>query len=469
VHEIVVSALDDPDDLAKPRGKQDWQLAPHAIWYPRTSGIWQTVWLEVVPRQRIQSLQWMADMRRWEIRLEACIDGDRGANLRLRVRLVVDGRQLADDTFSVLNGEVSRGVSLADPGIDDFRNELLWRPSRPTLIDAELQLLAPDGTVLDEVASYTAMRCVQVEGDVFLLNGRPLQLRLVLDQGVWPESGLTPPDEGAFGRDIALVQAMGFNGVRMHQKVEDPRFLAEADRRGLLVWAEMPSAYRFTRTSVQRLVQQWHDVVLRDLSHPCIITWVPFNESWGVPNLPGNEEQRHFIRVMYHLTRTLDASRPVSGNDGWESTATDFFGIHDYDQDVERLKLRYASHESLPQLFGRERPGGRRLMLEDSPEHPVVLSEFGGIACPGPPDDGAEGEFHGYWWADSEEELARQFRTLLTAIRDLPMLAGFCYTQFADTYQERNGLLYADRRPKIPLAEIADATKRAPRWVDEDV
>jgi hypothetical protein len=323
--------------------------------------------------------------------------------------------------------------------------------------------------VLDEASSYTAMRSVQVEGDVFLLNGRPLQLRLVLDQGVWPESGLTPPDDEAFGRDIALVQAMGFNGVRLHQKVEDPRFLAEADRRGLLVWAEMPSTYRFTRTSVQRLVAQWHDVVLRDLSHPCIVTWVPFNESWGVPNLPGIEEQRHFIRVMYHLTRTLDASRPVSGNDGWESTATDFVGVHDYDQNIERLRLRYASHDVLPHLFGRERPGGRRLTLEELPEHPVVLSEFGGIAYPGPIEDGIRGDFHRQPYAESEADLAHQFRSLLTGIRDLPLLAGFCYTQFADTYQERNGLLYADRTPKVPLTEIADATRRAPLWIDEDM
>jgi hypothetical protein len=257
--------------------------------------------------------------------------------------------------------------------------------------------------------------------------------------------------------------------VRMHQKVEDPRFLAEADRRGLLVWAEMPSTYRFTHTSVQRLVRQWHDVVLRDLSHPCIVTWVPFNESWGVPDLPGIEAQRHFISVMYHLTRTLDASRPVSGNDGWESTATDFIGVHDYDQDVDRLRARYASHEVLPHLVGRERPGGRRLTLEDSPEHPVVLSEFGGIAYPGPARDDIRGDFHGYRYADSTAQLGDQFRSLLTTIRDLPLLAGFCYTQFADTYQEHNGLLYSDRTPKISLTEIADAVRRAPRWVDEDV
>jgi beta-galactosidase/beta-glucuronidase len=464
--EIIVHALDDPNDLAKPRGKQDWQSEPHLIWYPRTTGIWQTVWYEVVPRQRIRALQWVPDLARWEVRFELLIIGDGDAGLRLHVKLEAGGRLVADDLFGVVQGEVSRGISLADPGIDDFRNELLWHPERPTLIDAHLRLLDPAGEVIDEAWSYTALRSVQVEGHVILLNGRPIQMRMLLDQGLWPESGMTAPDDEAFERDIALVKAMGFNGVRKHQKVEDPRFLAAADRMGLMVWEEMPSAYRFTRTSVGRVVQQWRDVISRDLSHPCIVAWVPFNESWGVPDLPGAAAQRDLIRTMYHLTRTLDPTRPVSGNDGWESTATDIIGIHDYDQNPQRLAKRYETHEVLPQLIERERPAGRRLVLEGAASHPIVLTEFGGMVFEG---GGGGSNTHGYWLAETPEEFAEQFRTLITLVRELPLLAGFCYTQFTDTYQEKNGLLYADRTPKIPIEDIAAATRRAPRWLHEEV
>ena len=156
----------------------------------------------------------------------------------------------------------------------------------PTLIDATLRLLGPDGEVIDEVFSYTALRAVGVEGDRFVLNNRALQLRLVLDQGYWPDSGMTAPDGNALRRDVELAKAMGFNGVRKHQKIEDPRYLYWADRLGLLVWEEMPSAYRFTLGSIDRLAREWTAALLRDVSHPCVVTWVPFNESWGVPDLP---------------------------------------------------------------------------------------------------------------------------------------------------------------------------------------
>src|SRR4029078_5657274 len=175
----------------------------------------------------------------------------------------------------------------------------------------------------------------------FLLNGRPYVLRMVLDQGYWPDGGLTAPNDEALRRDVLLARRMGFNGVRKHQKIEDPRYLFWADRIGLAVWDEMPSAYRVTRDPVARLIAEWTDVVPRDYSHPCVIAWVPINESWGVPNLPDNPSERNYVQALYHLTRTLDPTRPVIGNDGWESVATDIVGIHDYDHDAHRLQRRY--------------------------------------------------------------------------------------------------------------------------------
>jgi beta-galactosidase/beta-glucuronidase len=452
--ELIVRADDDPADLEKPRGKQDWLLHPHSIWYPRSSGIWQTVWLERVPATRIERIRWTPNLERWEIGCSVWCAGRPAAGLRLHVRLTAGGTMIADDVYSVTADDTHRRIALSDPGIDDSRNELLWSPARPQLIEAELRLEGPGGKVIDRVFSYTALRAIAVDGNRLVLNGRPCPLRLVLDQGYWPESGSTAPDDAALRRDVELAKAMGFNGVRKHQKIEDPRYLYWADHLGLLVWGEMPSAYRFTVDSVRRTTQEWMDVLRRDESHPCIIAWVPFNESWGVPNLPNNPAERHYVRGLYYLTKTLDPTRPVIGNDGWESVATDIIGIHDYDADAARLGRRYRAEEQLPRIFRRERPGGRTLVL-DGKRHvhqPLVLTEFGGISSSSDPGD------WGYVQVGSTQALRDRYTVLLETVHGLQVFAGFCYTQFADTYQEANGLLRADRTPKFPIEEIYAAT-----------
>jgi beta-galactosidase/beta-glucuronidase len=453
--ELVVRAEDDAHDLTKPRGKQDWQAEPHSIWYPRTSGIWQTVWVERVPATRIARLAFTPSLARWEIGTQVWVDGDRRDDLRLHVRMCNGTTVLTSDSYQVVSGEVHRGVVLSDPGIDDSRNELLWSPHAPNLIDVDLELTTGSGEVLDRVRSYTALRSATVQGDRFLLNGRPYTLHLVLDQGYWPDGGLTAPDDAALKRDVQLARQMGFNGVRKHQKIEDPRYLFWADTIGLAVWEEMPSAYRFTTASVERLSREWISAVHRDYSHPCIVAWVPINESWGVPNLPDNPRERHYVQALYHLTKTMDATRPVIGNDGWESVATDIIGVHDYDHQPERIAKRYHADEILPRLFKRERPGGRLLVLDGQAHSdlPLMLTEFGGMALAS-----NQARTWGYSVCATAEDFARRYRELLEVVRSLGLLAGFCYTQFADTYQEANGLLYADRTPKFPLAEMSAAT-----------
>jgi hypothetical protein len=412
--------------------------------------------LEVVPATHIGKLRWTPTLERWEIGLEVFLAGILRPDLQLRVTLKAGPILLAEDSYRVVSNEVHRRIALSDPGIDDYRNELLWSPATPTLIQAHLHLVDSNGAVVDEVWSYTALRSIAVQGDRVVLNGRPITLRMVLDQGYWPGSGQTPPDADALKKDVELAKAMGFNGVRKHQKIEDPRFLFWADALGLLVWEEMPSAYRFSPESVERLTAEWAEVIERDRSHPCIVAWVPFNESWGVPDLPENPAQRHYVQALYHLTHTLDPTRPVIGNDGWESVATDIIGIHDYDDQLARIATRYGADETLSRLFRRERPGGRMLIVgnnHSASDHPIMLTEFGGIAYS--PDEQA----WGYSRVGSAQALADRYARLLAVVRSLPVLAGYCYTQFSDTYQEANGLLFADRTPKFPMADIARATR----------
>lgn len=458
ITKVSVWAHDDPHDLAKPRGKQDWQLEPHSIWYPRTSGIWQTVWIERVSATYIDRIRWMPQFERWEIEFYAAIAGEQQDGLQIKVKLSVGDTLLAKDTYEVFKGEIHRRIALSDPGIDDYRNELLWSPEKPTLIDAEIQLWY-EGKLLDEVKSYTAMRTVSIQRDRFMLNGRPYYLRLVLDQGYWLDTLMTAPSDQALRQDVELAKAMGFNGVRKHQKIEDPRFLYWADVLGLLVWEEMPSAYRFTPKAVERMTKEWTEVIDRDISHPCIVAWVPFNESWGVPNLVETAAHRNYVLAMYHLTKTLDPSRPVIGNDGWESTDTDILAIHDYETKPLVLAHRYGPEVQLSDLFDRKRPGGRILTLDGYAHQgqPVMLTEFGGIAY-APQDKPDADKVWGYERCFNISELQIKYTSLLETINNIEMFSGFCYTQFTDTFQEANGLLYADRTPKFPIEAIRAAT-----------
>ena len=454
---ITVHVEDDPHDLAKPRGKQDWLLHPHSIWYPRTTGIWQTVWLEQVGSTYLQKLRWTPIFEGYEIGCEIFACGDIQNDLEVEVKIWHGDNILAHDRYQLLGHEANRKIAISDPGIDDSRNELLWSPERPTLLTAELTL-RHQGHVLDVVHSYTALRSVAITRDRFMLNGRPYPLRLVLDQGYWPNTMMTAPSDEALRLDVELAKAMGFNGVRKHQKIEDPRYLYWADRLGLLVWEEMPSAYRFTPKAIKRMVREWTEAIERDYSHPCVIVWVPFNESWGVPNLTSTQAHRNAVEALYHLTRTLDGTRPVIGNDGWEASATDIIGIHDYDSDPDRLRQRYETTEPQRTLFDQRRPAGRILTLDGFPHRgqPIVLTEFGGIAFTRPAEVNST---WGYSRADSEIVFLEHYRRMLEVTNTTHLFSGFCYTQFTDTFQEANGLLNADRTPKVPLGLISAATR----------
>jgi beta-galactosidase/beta-glucuronidase len=447
---VSVYVEDEPHDLTKPRGKQDWQAEPHSIWYPRTTGIWQTVWLEHVSRTYVQKVRWTPHVEGFALTFEARIIGDAQKNLQMEVQIRHKERLLADDRYLVIDGEVDRRIILSDPGIDDFRNELLWSPERPQLLEVQVRLRSGD-LILDQFTSYTALRSVGVLRDRFMLNGRPYLLKLVLDQGYWADTLLAAPDDEALRRDVELAKAMGFNGVRKHQKIENPRYLYWADRLGLLVWEEMPSAYRFTRTAIKRLVKEWGEVIERDYSHPCVITW-------GVPELTSVNAHQHAVQALYHLTKTLDPTRPVLGNDGWESSATDIIGIHDYDANTEHLRSRYGPEISTQQLFDQRRPGGRILTLDGHPHRgqPIVLTEFGGIAFDKRPVKDSSAIW-GYSVAQAAEEFRIKFSSLIETVTHTALFAGYCYTQFADTFQEANGLLTEDRVPKVPLEQIAQA------------
>jgi beta-galactosidase/beta-glucuronidase len=453
--DITVRAVDDPADLEAPRGKQDWRETPHVIWYPRTTGIWRSVWLERVPATHVLDVEWgcsLGDMTVTAIvRVAGPADG-----AEVRVLLRHGDREVGAATGRVTGGAASILLPVGDGGIDD-RWDLVWWPRRPVLLDAEIEVLDHAGTVVDRALSYTALREVAVRDGRFLINGRPTFLRLVLDQGYWPETGMTPPDAAALHRDLELARALGFGGVRKHQKVEDPRFLAAADELGMLVWAEMPSAYRPGTPSAQRLLREWADAIVAQRGHPSVVAWVPLNESWGVPAIATDARQRAVAEAMAATAGALDGTRPVSVNDGWETTGGDIVGIHDYSQDPAVLAQRYADAAAVEQVLTGVSVGlgGRLVDLDRRPagDRAVVLSEFGGIRL------GEGGDDWGYATATSPDDLVERYREQWRAVHASSALAGACWTQLTDTYQEANGLLRDDRTPKADLEALFRATR----------
>jgi len=441
---LIVCAEDPPTDRYIPRGKQHWEIEAVNIFYARTTGIWQTVWLEPVPEGHIES-----------VRITPRIDGSVTFDVKIQnphpthsVTVLVSrrGQTLAGGMSLAEGPRASVAVQIADPK--------LWSPDSPNLYDVRFELRR-DSDAVDTVESYFGFRSIATQDGKILLNGEPIFLRTVLDQGYWPESNLTPPSDEAIQEDIRRAKQLGFNGVRKHQKVEDPRYLYWADRIGLMVSAEMANAYLFNDDSVARMTREWIEVVQRDYNHPSIVIWVPVNESWGVPNLADARQQAH-LRSLYYLTKSLDDTRLVIDNDGWEHTeVTDLFAIHDYTETGTTFARRFQSVGScgvpLP-LYGK-------MYLVAGQKYngsPIFLSEFGGVGYILPEDRVKVPENSwGYSGVEPTREAAlERIAGLYQAVAHTPQIAGVCYTQLYDVEQEVNGLLTYDRRPKFDTQSI---------------
>ncbi|MEU5088422.1 sugar-binding domain-containing protein [Streptomyces sp. NPDC021356] len=454
---LVVRAEDQPHDATQPRGKQDWRPEPHVIWYHRTSGIWQPAWLEEVPATHVTALHWVPDVAHARVQCRLRLAQWPRRPLNVTVRLTRGERVLAEQRMLTDGQETAFDIAVPALRHGQDLDDLLWSPEHPHLIDAAVTLAdAADDTTVDRVTSYLGLRDIGWRDGVFLLNHRPYFLRFALQQGYWPDSHLSA-SQAELRRDVELAKEIGLNGLRIHQKIEDPRFLYWADRLGLMLWEEMPSAYVFGTQTTERVVAEWTEAVSRDLSHPSIAAWVPVNESWSVPHPALVPAQRHFMDALYHLTKTLDPARPAVSNDGWEISAADIWGVHDYSQHPEVLKERYARPVLPDGGFTEPWPGARRLVL-DGVRHegqPVVLSEFGGATFEPAPGEA----WFGYDTVAGPEAFAERTAALVAAAVDSG-LAGFCYTQFTDTEQETNGLLTAEREPKIPVARLREILAR---------
>jgi beta-galactosidase/beta-glucuronidase len=452
---VVVRARDTRDE-PQARGKQATWFDNTACFYTRTTGIWQTVWLEPVPETSIRSVH--IEPRRGDSSFTVTPElSPRTAGLRFEATLAdADGEVVTTGTPA---DDLGARVTLRIPE----GRVRLWSPDDPHLYDVRLRLLDPSGAVVDEVSTYAGLRSISIEGRNILLNGRLVFQRLVLDQGYWPDTLMTSPDDAALVRDIELSKAAGFNGARLHQKVFEERYLYHADRLGYLVWAEFGDwgAGSWLGKDAQQptasFITQWIEAVRRDRSHPSIVGWCPLNETYQA--LHDRITQLDDVTAgMYAATKAADPTRPVLDASGYSHRVrgADVWDSHSYEQDPAAFRAEQAGlADGRP--FVNDLNGAEMSVPYEG--QPFFVSEYGGIWWNAEEDAAAADPDREVSWGygdrvTSAEEWHARFRGLTEVLLGNPAMFGYCFTQLTDTFQEENGIYDAQRRPKFDIARI---------------
>lgn len=428
---VVIHAFDDTESGMQPLGKQSIREESYGIFYTRTTGIWQPVWLEGVGESFIDAVRMVPEPDESRLLLQADIDGS-NPNLVLEAEAFMEGQSV---------GAVSSPVKWRNNHLMlDLDEVRLWSIDDPFLYDLTLTL-RQDGEVIDQVESYFGLRTVSIQGRAILLNGEPVFQRLVLDQGFYPDGIWTAPSDEALRKDIEMAQAAGFNGARLHQKVFEPRFLYWADQMGYLVWGEYPSyGADYSNPAVNRpIIDEWVQLLRRDFNHPSIIGWCAFNET---PASAGELQN-----TIVDMTKRIDPTRPVLDTSGWTHSHPnpEVLDAHDYDQNPETFRQRWMNYFETPALPARYGDAADKSI-------PFFVSEFGGIGWFEDP----QGESWGYGNnPTTEEEFFERFRGLVEAQLENRNLFGYCYTQLTDIEQEKNGVYTYARENKFAPEKFA--------------
>lgn len=417
---VTVHAIDDTRNRLVPSGKQCWTYKSRDCFYTRTTGIWQTVWLEFIPKTHIKKVKYVTDINTVTLTITAELCG----NATFRAEAFYDG-------VSVGKAEVASNGGLSTITLH-LTEAHLWEVGNGRLYD----LLLTYGD--DKVESYFGLRSLRLDGQRFLINEKPVFQRLILDQGFYPDGIYTAPDDSEFVADIERALAMGFNGARLHEKIFEERFLYHCDRMGYIVWGEYPNwgLDHSYADAIYSILPEWLEEVARDFNHPALIGWCPFNETW---DQLGRKQFDDLISLVYKATKAADPTRPCIDTSGNYHVLTDIYDIHDYEQNPEKFENHYKEFDKINQydfwgVFGdRQQYDGKM---------PFFVSEYGGIASP-------KGGW-GYGIAPkTEEEFYDRFKRLTDTLLDHPNMFGFCYTQLTDVEQEQNGLYTYDRIPKF--------------------
>ena len=454
-HSLVVNAKSDLRSRMQSAGKQSLRHGPFECMYTRTTGIWQTVWMEAVAPSGIQRVKISTDIDRSVVAMEFTMRRNASGNM-LTINVKDNGKVVASDCGPVASGSV---VMLP------IKKAKLWSPESPFLYDVEFELKNAAGEVIDRATSYFGMRKIHTDGNKIYLNNEPYYQRLVLDQGFYPDGVWTAPSDEALKHDIEMSKEAGFNGARLHQKVFEERFHYWADKLGYLTWGEAPS-WGLDANDVEaarNFLMEWRNLVVRDMNHPSIVTWTPFNEEFW----PDETQYPRFIVDAYTITKQLDPSRPVNTVSGGQHIVTDIWTEHHYEQNPDKLRDIIYNNGNMfvrghaVQARHRGNVGFNRPVLNDpytfptyKGDIPYILDEFGGIKCmeANPAKDGAWG------YGDAAQTKEDFYKRLEAQVRGLIEMSdkmwGYCYTQLTDVMQEQNGIYYYDRGVKYDMERV---------------
>ena len=477
---LVVRVEDPSDDLEIPRGKQFWKTEIETIFYPRVSGIWQTVWVEFLsPDYSIDNVKITPDIEKSEVIFEVNIEGQGFPKLSLGINILSGNQSIAQDSINLdFIGKIGsrKNKKVLKEKIELFSKKMfydnpfrfrfmvkipedqlvLWDINSPYLYDFSLKIQNDEtGEIYDEISSYFGMRKISL-GDGnnqkrIFLNDKPLYQKLFLVQGYWPDSLYTPPSDEHIKRDIQFVIDFGFNGLRTHQKTFDPRFLYWCDKMGVLVWGEIGNCYRFSVKSQLRLINEFVAEIERDYNHPSIIAWVPLNEGWGVSGAEKDPKRGYYTSSLYFLIKSIDSTRLIIDDDGWWHTEhNDICTRHFYSKSdllPATLDEEISSHKtSAPKPY---------LKPSEYKGEPIIYSEIGGFGFDFKEDISKKWGYGGL--IEDPEEL---FERVLTLLKEFDVrkewIQGFCYTELYDQFQEINGLLTFDREPKFPPKKLKE-------------
>ena len=432
-HNLVVRVEDDERSGEYAKGKQSERHDSYGCLYTRTTGIWQTVWMEAVPKTGLKDVYIVPDLdqKRFVFRPEYYAVE---AGQQLRIRVIDNGKTVSEKTVP------ATAQSQAELPLKKIKT---WSPETPFLYDVEYDVLSADGEVIDHVKAYAGMRKVQIIGNRIYLNDEPVYLRLVLDQGFYPDGIYTAPSDEALKKDVELSLAAGFNGARLHQKIFEPRFLYHCDRMGYLVWGEQASWGLDVSAAdgLKWFLPEWMEGLERDFNHPSIVGWCPFNETW---DYEGRKQDDDLLRIVYRMTKQYDTTRPCIDTSGNYHVETDIYDLHDYEQDPEVFAGHYEDFAQGGRL--RDNHPSRQTPVSGIP---VFISEYGGIKWD---VEGSNAASWGYGnGPKTEEEFIARYQGLTDALLDNPHMFGFCYTQLYDVEQEVNGLYTYSRKPKFDM------------------
>ncbi|MEG1389711.1 MAG: glycoside hydrolase family 2 TIM barrel-domain containing protein [Angelakisella sp.] len=435
-------------------GKQSWKAQNFLCWYTRTTGVWQQIWLEVVPEVYIKDIYIRPNTDANSVSIELSLS-EKITEGSVEVEIKLGDRLVNYAAYKVMEGCVTATLDVYSPQCD-FQVEY-WSPDSPVLYDLNLCYLNAERQIQDKVQSYFGMRKISVSGNKILLNNKEFYQKLVLNQGYYGKGLMTPQSSEQLRHDVEMIKACGFNGMRVHQTVASRALLFLCDALGLVVWSEMPSFYRFTQSVKQQYFSELSEAIVKQYNHPCIITWVLFNESWGVNCIYDNEEHKQFVNAAVSYAKALDGTRLCIGNDGWEHADTDILSVHDYTAQGEKLHSKFAVAENERGFYSET---SQRSNFADGcvqTGKPIIISEIGGIAY----GEGGD-EAWGYGMRlTTQQECLERFSTLIRSITELETVCGYCYTQWTDIEQEINGILDSEHNPKFSLDAIREINSSA--------